>query len=150
MCVLKSWYRILDDFILQWNKIKAKFNSHACIFHHCTHCCGCRNHAVRFQLTERKADPPEGTSVLTEANPVCKTLGLSPFVCRLILTFRSREVISLVQYSAEYGLLGTTFSHALVYWVIPPLRGTSSGKFSHTVNNLGSHSLISASFPEIH
>ena len=74
-----------------------------------------RNHAVRFQLTERKADPPEGTSVLTEANPVCKTLGLPPFVCLLILTFRSREAISLVQYSAEYGLMGTAFSHVLTH-----------------------------------
>lgn len=78
-----------------------------------------RNHAVRFQLTERKADPLEGISVLTEANPVCKMLGLPPFVCQLILTFRSREAISLVQDSAEYAYWAQLF---LMYWILshPP------------------------------
>lgn len=38
----------------------------------------------------------------------------------------------------------------LVYWVISPNScGTSIDKFSHKVNNLGSHSLIASSFPEI-
>lgn len=57
-----------------------------------------------------------------EANPVGKALGPPPLAYGLILTVGclvTPEALSLVQGPAEYGQVGTTLSHALVYWVIP-------------------------------